>query len=56
MGTISMTMLLVPSLEVDMDNVTVCLGDFYQGLPGCDMLFRHNEVLSLATIAVLGPK
>ena len=37
-GTTSMTFLLVPTLEIDVANVTVCLGDFYQGLLGCDLL------------------
>ena len=28
-GTTSMTLLLVPTLEVDVANITVCLGNFY---------------------------
>ena len=28
-GTTSMTLLLAPTLEIDVANVTVCLGDFY---------------------------
>ena len=28
-GTTSMTLLLVPTLELDVANVAVCLGDFY---------------------------
>ena len=49
-GMTSMILLLVPKLGLDMANVTICLGDFYQGLLGCDLLCRHNEVLGVATI------
>ena len=31
LGMTSMTLLLVPTLELDMANIAVCLGDFYQG-------------------------
>ena len=44
-GTTSMTLLLAPTLELDVANVAVCLGDFYQGLLGCDLLCGHNEAL-----------
>ena len=37
-GMTSMTLLLVPTLEIDMANVAICLGNFYQGLLGCDLL------------------
>ena len=47
-----MTLLLVATLELDMANITVCSGDFYQGLLGCNLLCRHNEVLSEATITL----
>ena len=51
-GTISMTLLLAPTLEIDMSNVAICLGSFYQGLLGCDLLCGHNEVLGAATISL----
>ena len=31
-GTTSMTLLLAPTLELDVVNVAICSGDFYQGL------------------------
>ena len=51
-GTTSMTLLLVPTLEIDVANVAICLGDFYQGLLRCDLLCGHNEALSAATITL----
>ena len=42
-GMTSMTLLLAPTLEIDMANVVICLGNFYQGLLGCDLLFGYNE-------------
>ena len=50
----SMTILLVPTLELDVSNLTICLGDFYQGLLGCDLLCGHNEALGAATITLPG--
>ena len=50
-----MTLLLAPTLEVDVSNVAVCLGDFYQGLLGCNLLYGHNEALGAATISLPGP-
>ena len=32
LGITSMTLLLVRTLEIDVANVAICLGDFYQGL------------------------
>ena len=52
MGTTSMTLLLAPTLETEVANVAVCLGDFYQGLLRCDLLCGHNEALSAATITL----
>ena len=49
-----MSLLLAPTLEVDMANIAICLGDFYQGLLGCDLLCRYNEVLGAATITLPG--
>ena len=37
-GTTSMTFLLVPTLELNVSNIAICLGKFYQGLLGCDWL------------------
>ena len=53
-GTTSMTLLLVPTLQIDMANVAICSGDFYQGLLGCNLLCGHNEALSAATISLPG--
>ena len=46
---------LASTLEVDVSNVAVCSGDFYQGLLGCDLLCRHIEALGAATISLPGP-
>ena len=54
-GMTSMTLLLVPTLELDVVNVAICSGDFYQGLLGCDLVCRHNKVLSTATITLPRP-
>ena len=51
-GTTSTTLLLVPTLELDVVSVAVWLGNFYQGLLGCYLLCRHNEALSAATITL----
>ena len=53
-GTTSMTLLLACTLELDVANITVCSGKFYQGLLGCDLLYGHNEALGVATIALAG--
>ena len=53
-GMTSMTLLLVPTLEIDVANVAVCSGDFYQGLLGCDLLCKHNEALGATTISLPG--
>ena len=54
-GMTSMTLLLVPTLEMDVANVAVCSGNFYQGLLRCDLLCRHNEALGAATITLPRP-
>ena len=51
-GMTSMTLLLVPTLEIDVANVAICLGNFYQGLLRCDLLCRHNEALGATTITL----
>ena len=53
-GMTSMTLLPAPTLEIDLANVTICSGDFYQGLLGCDLLCRNNEVLGATTITLPG--
>ena len=53
-GTIRMTLLLAPTLELDVANIGICSGNFYQGLLGCDLLCRHNEALSTVTIILPG--
>ena len=52
-GITSMTLLLVPPLELDVSNVLICSGDFYQGLLGCALLCGHYEALGMATITLL---
>ena len=42
-GITSMTLLLAPTLELDVANVAICSGNFYQGLLGYDLLCGHNE-------------
>ena len=54
-GTTSIILLLAPTLELDVANVAVCLGDFYQGLLGYDLLCGHNEVLGASTITLPRP-
>ena len=53
-GTTSLTLLLVPTLELDVANVAICSGSFYQGLLRCDLLRGHNEALGTATITLPG--
>ena len=53
-GMTSMTLLLVPTLEIDVAHVAICLGYFYQGLLGCNLLCGHNEALGAATITLPG--
>ena len=54
-GTTSMTLLLVPTSEIDVANVAVCSGNFYQGLLGCDLLGGHNKALGTTTISLPRP-
>ena len=53
-GMTSMTLLLAPTLEIDVANVAVCSGDFYQGVLGCNLLCGHNKALGAATISLPG--
>ena len=53
-GTTSMTVLLVPTLEENMVHLSVCSGNFFKGLLGCYMLCKHNKVLGPALIALPG--
>ena len=50
-----MILLLAPTLEIDVANVAICSGYFYQGLLGCDLLCGHNEVLGATTISLPRP-
>ena len=54
-GTTSIALLLAPTLELDVANITICSGDFYQGLLGCNLLCGHNEAFSMAIIILHGP-
>ena len=54
-GMTIMTLLLAPTLELDVVNVAICSGNFYQRLLGCDLLCRHNEALGTAMITLPGP-
>ena len=51
-GTVSMTLQLSPTLEVDVANVAVSTGAFYQALLGCDLLEGKPGVLGPATISM----
>ena len=51
-GITSMTILLAPTLDLDVSNIAICSGNFYQGLLGCDLLCRHNEALGVASITL----
>ena len=51
-GMTSMTLLLAPTLEIDVANVAICSGNFYQGLLRCDPLCGQNEALGAATISL----
>ena len=50
-----MSILLVSTFKIYIANIAVYLGDFYQGLMGCDMLYRHIKVPCPATIALPRP-
>ena len=54
-GITSMTLLLAPTLDIDVANVALCLGNFYQGLLGCNLLCGYNEALGAATITFPRP-
>ena len=54
-GMTSMTLLLAPTLEIDVSNVAICSGNFYQGLLRCNLLCGHNDALSAATISLPRP-
>ena len=53
-GMTSMTLLLAPTLKIDVANVAICLGNFYQGLLRCDLLCGQNKALGAATITLPG--
>ena len=49
-GMTSINLFLAPTFELDMANIAVCLGNFYPGLLGCDLLCGHNKALGMAII------
>ena len=49
-GTVSFTVQLSPTLEMDVANVSVSAGSFYQALVGCDLLAGKPGVLGPALI------
>ena len=51
-GTTSFTAQLSPSLEIDVTDVAVSNGTFYQCLMGCDMLRGKSGILGPATITM----
>ena len=53
-GMTSMIFLLAATFELDVANISICLGDFYQGLLACVLLCGHNKALSMATITFPG--
>ena len=42
MAMTSISLLLAPTLKVDVANVTVCLGDLQQALLGYSLFLGHN--------------
>lgn len=54
-GTAAMTVQLSPTLEVDVANVTVSAGSFYQALLGCDLLYGKPGILGAAVVQMTGP-
>ena len=54
-GITSITFLLALPLKLDVVNIAVCSGNFYQGLLRCYLLCGHNEVLGMATITLPRP-
>ena len=55
MGMTWMSLLLAPTLEIEVAYVSACLVNFYQALLGCDVLLRHHGALGPATVALFGP-
>ena len=53
-GKTSMTILLAPTLQLDVANIAICSGNFYQGLLRHDLLCGHNGALGAATITLPG--
>ena len=45
----------IHTLEVDVANEAICLGDFYEGILGYDVLYEHNKALGPATIVLPWP-
>ena len=51
-GMTSMALLLAPTLEIDIVNVAICSGNFYQGMLRCNLLCGHNKAFGAATISL----
>ncbi len=51
-GTTQMTLQLAPTLEIDVANVAVSEGSFYQALLGCELLEGKTGILGPATISM----
>ena len=54
-GMTSITLLLMPTVELEVAVIVVCSGNFYQGLLGCNLLCGNNKTPSAATITLSGP-
>ena len=54
-GMTSMTLVLAPTLELDVANIAICSGGFYPGLLECYLLCGNSEALSMATITLPRP-
>lgn len=49
-GSTSMTLQLTPTLEIDVADVTVSSGTFYQALLGCELMEGKEGILGPALI------
>ncbi len=54
-GTTSFTVQITPMLELDLANITVQEGSFYQGLLGMDVLAGKAGVMGPAILKMSGP-
>ena len=54
-GMTRISLLLVPTPELNVSNVAISSGKFYLSFLGCDLLRGHNEALGVAAITLPGP-